>query len=136
MSQESPDPVAAPSATGTDWPSALAEFVSSRLELIRLESKDAGRVAAEKFRFTVILIVTSVLGWLCLLAGLIGLLHHLTQWSWWCCALVFGAFHVVLACYYAVLLKRPAPPAFPLTSEEFQKDRLWIQSLKTPNSKL
>lgn len=134
MSQESPDPVAAPPATGTDWQSALAEFVSSRVELIRLESKDAARMAAEKFRYTVLVIVSSVLAWLCVLAGLIGLLHHLTQWSWWCCALIFGAAHAVIALCFAALLRRPSPPAFPLTCEEFQKDRLWIQSLKTPNS--
>ena len=122
-------------AAGTHWQSALAELIAARIELIRLEAKDTAQVIATKALHAVTLILIIGLGWLCLLAGLIGLLHHFTQWPWWGCALVFAGIHAALALCFAVLLKRPSPPAFPLTCEEFHKDRLWMQSLKTPPAK-
>jgi len=131
MIEEIPNSPAS-NAAGDHWQSAVAELIAARMELIRLEAKDAAQVATAKARHAVILILIGGLGWLCLLAGLIGLLHHLTHWPWWGCALLFAAIHAVLALCFAHLLKRPSPPAFPLTCEEFHKDRLWMQSLKTP----
>lgn len=135
MNEPSPETAAAQPVAAHDWQSAIAEFASSRLELIRLESQDAAKLAAQKTRDVILLTCTAVLGWFCLLAGLIGTLHHFTQWSWWCCALLFGLVHAVFAGIFAARLKRPGPPIFPLTCEEFLKDKLWMQSLKTPHSK-
>jgi hypothetical protein len=135
MSEESPNPSAPSTAAGSDWQSALAEFVASRVALIRLESKDAIRVITEKSRYSAMLMAFSLLAWFFFLAGLIGCLHHFTRVPWWVYAMGFGALHALIAVRMTVLLKRPQPPAFPLTCEEFHKDRLWMQSLKTPNSK-
>jgi hypothetical protein len=135
MSEASPEPAADHPAAVHDWQSAIAEFAASRIELIRLESEDAAQLAAQKTRDVILLTCAAVLGWLCLLAGLIGVLHHFTQWSWWCCALLFALIHAILAGIFAARLKRPGPPVFPLTRAEFHKDKLWMQSLKTPPSK-
>jgi hypothetical protein len=135
MSEKSPDPAAKPTAAGSGWQSALAEFVSSRIELIRFESKDVVRLLAEKTRHTAMFITFSAFGWFFFLVGLIGCLHQLTRAPWWAYAMGFGLLHALLAWRMAALLKRPQPPAFPHTCEEFHKDRLWMQSLKTPNSK-
>lgn len=135
MSEASPEPAADHPAAVHDWQSAIAEFAASRIELIRLESQDAAQLAAQKTRDVILLTCAAVLGWLCLLAGLIGALQHLTRWPWWCCALAFSVVHAVIAAVVAARLKRPGPPVFPLTREEFLKDKLWMQSLKTPHSK-
>lgn len=135
MSEESSNPAAPSTAAGIDWQSALAEFVASRLALIRLESKDAIRVIAEKSRYSAMLMAFSLLAWFFFIAGLIGCLHHFTHAPWWGYAMGFGVLHALIALRLAIRLKRPPPPAFPLTCEEFHKDRLWMQSLKTPNSK-
>jgi len=135
MSEASPEPVAAQPATVHDWPSAIAEFAASRIELIRLESQDAAQIAARKTRDVILLTCAAALGWLCLTAGLIGVLHYLTRWPWWSCALLFGVIHVILAGMIAARLKRPGPTMFPATRDEFHKDKLWMQSLKTPPSK-
>ncbi|MFM2170206.1 MAG: hypothetical protein RI957_435 [Verrucomicrobiota bacterium] len=105
------------------------------MELIRLESKDAFRAVAERTRHTAMMIAFATLGWFFFMAGLIGWLHHMTRAPWWTYAMGFGLVHALLAWRMVALLKRPQPPAFPLTCEEFHKDRLWMQSLKTPNSK-
>ena len=135
MSENSPGSAAVESAAGADWQSTIAEFAATRIELIRIESQDAARTAAQKTREVVLLVGAGLLGWLCLLAGLIGALHHLTSWPWWAIALALGVMHVMIALRFAALLKRPSTPAFPLTRAEFHKDRLWMQSLKKPNSK-
>lgn len=136
MNPETPSPAAAQNAAADDWQSAIADFAASRIELIRLESKDATRNAAQKLREAVLLIGAGMLGWICLLAGLIGAIHHYTPWPWWYGALLLGVIHALFAVRYAILLKRAGAPAFPLTRAEFQKDRLWMQSLKKPKSKL
>lgn len=135
MSEESPNPAVESSAAGNHWQSALAEFVASRIALIRLESKDAIRVVAEKSRYSAMLMAFSLIAWFFFIAGLIGCLHHFTHAPWWLYAMGFGVLHALVALRLVMLLKRPQPPAFPLTCEEFHKDRLWMQSLKTPNSK-
>ncbi len=134
MSEEFPKP-AASSAAGSVWQSALAEFVASRVALMRFESKDAIRVIVEKSRYSAMFAAFSLLAWFFLIVGLIGCLHHFTHAPWWLYAMGFGLLHALIAWRLAILLKRPQPPAFPLTCEEFHKDRLWMQNFKTPNSK-
>jgi hypothetical protein len=129
----------APPATGSDaddWQSAFAEFATTRVELIRLESRDAARTAIQKTIEALGLAGVALLAWLCLLAGIIGALQHFTDWPWWTFALLLGAIHGLIAWRFAVLLKRPGAPAFPLTRAEFTKDRLWMKSLKKQKSKL
>lgn len=135
MNEESPGSAAVESAAGTDWQSTIAEFAATRIELIRIESQDAARTAAQKTREAVLLVGAGLLGWLCFLAGLIGAMQHFTCWPWWGIALGLGVIHLMIALRFAALLKRPGAPAFPLTRAEFHKDRLWMQSLKKPNSK-
>lgn len=135
MSEKILTSAAAQNVATDDWQSAIADFAASRIELIRLESRDAARTAAKKTREAVILTIAAALGWLCVVAGLIGALDYFTPYPWWSGALLVGLIHALMAVRFAFLLKRPSAPAFPLTRAEFQKDRLWMQSLKKPNSK-
>lgn len=118
-----------------DWLSAVTEFTATRLELIQLEARIFGQATARKTALALVLAVASLVAWLCLLAGLVGVLHHFTCWPWWSFALGFGLVHVLIAWRLAAVLKRPNPPAFPITRAEFQKDRLWMQRLKKHDSK-
>lgn len=134
MSEEPPKTTDSDNAAD-NWLSALSEFTATRLELIKIESRDLGQMAARKTAHAVVLAVAGLVGWLCLLAGLIGILHHFTDFPWWSGALVLAFLHALLAWRFAALLKSPSPPAFPLTRAEFQKDQLWMQRLKKPDSK-
>ncbi len=119
-----------------DWLSAVTEFTATRLELIQIEAQELGQATARKTANAIVLVVFSIVAWLCLIAGLIGALHHFTDWPWWSGALIFALVHALIAWRFVVRLKRPSAPAFPLTRAEFKKDQLWMQSLKKPSSKL
>jgi hypothetical protein len=119
----------------SDWQSAVAELIAARVELIRYESQDVARTIAEKSRITLLLVLCGTLCWQLLVAAIIGMVSHFTTFPWWATALALALVHLVLALVGARSLRRPAPPAFPLTKEEFSRDRLWMQSFKTPKSK-
>lgn len=117
------------------WQSALAEFVSTRLELIRLESQEAAQVAKKRTSLTIILAVVASTAWLSFIAGIIGLAsHYSSSITWWMAALAAAAIHAIVAGIFLSKLKKPTPPLFTITRSEFQKDRQWMQNLKTPKS--
>lgn len=120
----------------SDWQSAVAELIAARVELIRYESQDVARTLAQKTRITVLLVLCAALGWQLLIAAVIGLVSHFTSFPWWGTALALGFAHLIGALIAVARLRQPSPPAFPLTKEEFSRDRLWMQSFKTPKSKL
>lgn len=116
----------------SEWKAALADFAASRVALIRLESREAAQVAARKTSQAICATSLAVIAWSCLIAGAIGALHHFTQISWWLAALAFGVLHALAALIFLNKLKQKSAPLFPVTKAEFEKDRLWMQSLKTP----
>jgi Putative Actinobacterial Holin-X, holin superfamily III len=118
-----------------DWQTALAALISARMELIRMESKEATRIAARKTAHAAILAVCLALAWFGLLAGLTGLIQHFCNIDWWLITLIFAALHFLVATIFLSLLKRPSPPIYPVTRTEFQKDQLWLQRIKTQQSK-
>ncbi|MCU0796415.1 MAG: phage holin family protein [Akkermansiaceae bacterium] len=124
-----------PSSHG-DWKAALAEFAGARLELVRLEARDAGRFAAKRLVLLLIAALSGTMAWLLLMAGLLGWTTAMTGWPWWACSLLLGTVHLPPALIALALLRRPAPPAFPVTRSELQKDREWLLSLQpNPRSK-
>jgi membrane protein implicated in regulation of membrane protease activity len=119
----------------SDWQSAIAELIAARVELIRYESHDVARTVAEKSRITLLLVLCAAFAWQLLLVAIIGLVSHFSTFPWWSTTLALALLHVALAWVGLARLRRPSPPAFPLTKEEFSRDRLWMQSFKTPKSK-
>ncbi len=130
----SPPPESNPT-TPNDWPTTLSALISSRLELIRIESTEASRIVASKTAHAAILVVCLALAWLGLLAGLTGLIQHFCNIDWWVITLILAALHFLVATIFLSLLKRPTPPIYPVTRTEFQKDQLWLQRIKTQQSK-
>jgi uncharacterized membrane protein YgcG len=128
MSEETPPTSSA--SLPEDWQSAIADFAATRIALIQIEARDAAQTAARKTAHAVTLAIVSLSAWLCLLAAAIGAFHHFAKRPWWEGALLLAILHLIIALRLAALLKRPAPPAFPITRAEFEKDRLWMQNLK------
>jgi uncharacterized membrane protein YqjE len=127
-------PASDPRTTSLDWKSAFAGLVSSRLELIRFEFKDASRVAIRSLILLAVFSLMSLFAWICLLAGIIGLTSHYTHGAWWIVALALFFLHCLAALLAMHLLAKKSPAVFPITTTEFQKDRLWLQSLKSQKS--
>lgn len=116
------------------WQSALAEFVGTRLELIRIESLEAALVAKKRSCLTIALAIIASTAWLAFIAGITGLITHYSSVTWWMSALALAGIHALIAIALISKLKQPAPPLFTVTRAEFQKDRIWMQQLKTPKS--
>lgn len=118
-----------------DWQSALAELLAARAELIRYESQDVARVVAKKARFTAMLALFGGMGWLLLMASLVGTVAHFFTIPWWQSSGILALVHLLFSMVVWLKLRQPTPPAFPITKQEFHRDRLWMQSFKIPKSK-
>jgi uncharacterized membrane protein YqjE len=116
------------------WQSVLAEFVGTRLELIRIESQEAAQVAKKHIRITIALSIIGTTAWLSFITGIIGLTAHYSSVTWWMSALAVAGIHALIAIILLCKLKQPIHPLFTFTRSEFKKDRLWMQHLKTPKS--
>jgi uncharacterized membrane protein YqjE len=134
MSELPPTPDDSSLPADHSWQSALAEFVSTRVELIRLESQEAAKVAKKRTSLTITLAIIASTAWLSFIAGIIGLTDQYSSITWWMAALAAAALHAIIAGILISKLKQPTPPLFTVTRSEFQKDRLWMQHLKTPKS--
>jgi uncharacterized membrane protein YqjE len=135
MTDAATPPQASASRTASlDWKSAFADLVSSRLELIRIESKEASRVVLRNLVLVSVVAMMSLFAYICLLAGIVGLTAHYSHGAWWLVALILFLLHGLTALLGIYLLKKKSPAVFPITTNEFQKDRLWLQSLKSQKS--
>lgn len=121
-----PEPHAAPS-----WRESAVEFVSARMELVALEAREAGARVARRGILLAFIGGCAMTAWLTGMAGLIGWIATSGKgiaWHW--VALAAAALHLLLAGIAALVLRRPAPPAFPIARAELSKDREWLLNLK------
>ena len=58
--------------TSGSWKESVAEFIDARLELFRLEAREASRTAVQRGVLLGVALVGLALTWLLLLAGVIG----------------------------------------------------------------
>lgn len=112
------------------WRESLVEFISARLELVAIESRDAGRIAARRLLLLAFIAGCAMTAWLAGIAGLIGWLASAGGLPWHFAALAASALHLALAFIAVTTLRRPAPPAFPHVRAELSKDREWLLNLK------
>lgn len=133
---EAPEPAPAgePDRDGEDWKSSAGEFLNARLELFRLEARQAGRNAARRVGLVVFAVGSALLCWALVMAGLIGLIAALASWPWHFVALALGGAHLLAAGLALLALRKPSGDPFPLTRSELEKDREWLNRLfqKTP----
>lgn len=109
----------------SSWRESAVEFVSSRVELLSLEAKEAGKSVAVKAALAVFAVCCLLVAWLAVVAGLVGWIAAGTG-PWYFVALGAAAFHLLLAGIAAMILRRPAPPAFQHSKAELSKDREWL----------
>jgi hypothetical protein len=109
--------------------SPAADFLAARLELARLEAGIVARQAARRGIMAGALGLVLAFAWMLLLAGGFGYAANCGMpWHW--IAIAVGLLHLMVAIVLGSVLARPAPPAFPHTRAEFEKDCAWLRNLK------
>ncbi|MCF7734017.1 MAG: phage holin family protein [Akkermansiaceae bacterium] len=122
---------ASSAARDGSWIDAFTTLVSARAALLRHESKSAIR---QSLRIALLLVIAALglfFTWLLLLAGGVAALAVATGWPWYWLAMAAAALHLIAAGVCLAIAKSTPPPAFPLSRNEFSKDREWLQSLNT-----
>lgn len=122
-----------------DMKQAISSFISARLELLALESKEAGEVAARKVVHAVILALCAFFTWALILAGLTGILAPFldraigSDWlpGWAAVLLLLALVHGIGAfVFFRKLKQKPGTPLFELSRQEIENDKQWLK--KTP----
>lgn len=128
----SPGGVGPSLAAPENWSEALVSLVASRIALIQIESQGATRQWGKCLVSGMIAALAGVFAWALIVAGGIGALAVVTAWPWYWIALGVALLHALVAGLGVLLFKSAKTPTFPITRNEFQKDREWLQSLTTP----
>jgi hypothetical protein len=106
-----------------NWREAIMSLIASRIALIQLESKGAGKEAAKRASLIGGAVGCLFFTWALLLAGGVVAIAEATNYPWHWIAMGAALLH---------RLARPSgKPAFPITRAEFQKDREWIETFQT-----
>jgi uncharacterized membrane protein YqjE len=126
-----PDGGAGASAEPGSWLEALSLYVNSRIDLVRLESRAASRLWGRAVALLALGAAALGVSWLLLMAGAVGLLAAATGWPWFAVAIAAAGLHALagIICLLAAAARKAR--AFPLTRQEFAKDRQWLTSLTT-----
>jgi len=114
----------------SNWLDALMLLLSSRISLIRLESKDVATAVARRALLMMAALLCIFFTWSLLLVAGIKAVSHAAGWQWHWVALASAAIHLLAALLLARRARKPSAPAFPVTHAEFLKDREWIKNLQ------
>ena len=126
-STETPSPQTSPEE---GWSDAASNFITARLDLIKLEARDASQQAVQRGVLLGVILGCAFFIWLLLVAGMIGWISASQSWPWYAVTLVAAGLHLVVAIIAGLLIRKPAAPSFPLTRVEFSKDQAWLETLK------
>lgn len=126
-----PDPVPA-APPPANWRTALADLLGSRAALIQLELKQAAGTGIKRVILFAAAALFLLFFWIVLVIGLVGLISAKGGYPWYHVALIAAGIHFLIAVILLAIAKRPAPPAFEITRQEFQKDRAWLQNFQSP----
>lgn len=127
-----PTPEINPEAPPANWREAVSDLLSSRVELIQMEAKQASAAGAVKAAALTAMVIAIAFTWALLLAGGIPLIASLSGVQWPLIALATAAAHLLLALVMLARLRRQGSPVFPITRNEFKRDREWFRNLKPP----
>jgi uncharacterized membrane protein YqjE len=124
---DAPEPEARPASS---LHQSAVEFVSARMELLALETREAGHQAAKIGVMAAIIAGCAMIAWLAIVAGLIGWVAAAGKFPWYFAALGAAVLHLLVAGIVVVILRRPSSPMFSISKAELLKDREWLQNLK------
>lgn len=114
-----------------NWREALLGLISSRLALIRLESKEAAASGAKRAILLVLALGGLFFGWVLFLAGIVACIAAAAGWAWYWVALGAAALHFVISAAFIMIAKSGGKPTFTHTRNEFKKDREWIEKFQS-----
>jgi uncharacterized membrane protein YqjE len=118
-----------------NWIEAIPALLVSRMGILQIEAQDALEVAIRKLIFSGVLAFFLMTAWMLLAAGLIGLISMHFNIAWYFAAFLIGAVHLLIAFLMRLAIKRSKSiESFPITREEFEKDREWLNQLKNRSS--
>ncbi len=117
------------------WMESLCDLVIGRVELMRIEARQALADGVIRLAMAVAAIFLSVVVWLLLLAAVAGLAHAHAGLAWYWSCLVLAGLHLLAILAMIRRTRAPRPPAFQHTRSEFQKDREWLHNLQHRKSK-
>jgi uncharacterized membrane protein YqjE len=109
---------------------SAVEFVSARMELLALETREAGHRAIKVGVMAAIVAGCAMIAWLAIVAGLIGWVAAAGKFAWHFAALGAALLHLLVAGIVVALLRRPSSPMFSISKAELLKDRAWLLNLK------
>ena len=113
------------------WKEALATLVSSRLEIIRIEAKSASSAAIGKIVLLAVAVFALLSAWVLALAAAVAAIAASSSWEWFHVAFAFAGGHFVVAVVLLLLARSGRKVDFPVTRAEFEKDREWLNRLKS-----
>ena len=113
------------------WLEALSLYVNSRIDLMRLESRAAGRLWGRAVALLALGAAGLFVAWLLLMAGAVGLLAATTGWPWFAVTIAAAGLHALAGVICLLAAASRKARAFPLTRQEFANDRQWLTSLTT-----
>ncbi len=115
------------------WYEAIPALIASRLGIFRIEAQEALAALIGKLVLIGLAVFLFVCGWLLLLAGLLGWVSTQYGWPWYLVALAAAGAHFLLALVVFLIFRSAKKTcAFPVTCQEFEKDRQWLNQLKNP----
>jgi uncharacterized membrane protein YqjE len=126
------------SSAGSDsWQEAIPNLIASRAEIFRIEAQDAIQAAIGKWMVIGLALFLIIGAWTLLIAGLIGLVSTQYAWTWYQVAFAAAGGHFLIALVTCMIIKGGRKTeSFPITRQEFEKDREWLNQLKNrSNSK-
>jgi uncharacterized membrane protein YqjE len=114
------------------WREALGTLIGARIALLEFESKAAARQAGKCVANLAAATFAAIFAWALGLAGAIAAFAAATAWPWYWIALAAALLHAIAVVICLQLARATTPSLFPITRAEFQKDREWLVTLKTP----
>jgi uncharacterized membrane protein YqjE len=128
-------PVADEGGLPANWIEAIPALVASRIGIFQIEAKDALEATVRKLIISGVLAFCLIAAWMLLTAGLTGLISSYFNIAWYFAAFSLGGIHLLIAIFIRLVVKRSSNmESFPITREEFEKDRQWLNQLKNRSS--
>ncbi len=117
------------------WKDAIPSLIASRFGIFRIEAQDALEVVTKKLILWGVAVFCLIATWGLLTAGLIGLISVQFKCAWYFAALSLGGGYLLMALVMLLIINRSKKTkSFPITQEEFEKDREWLNQIKNRSS--
>jgi hypothetical protein len=116
-----------------NWIEAIPALIASRIGIFRIEAQEALSALLAKWALIAFGVLLFVCAWVLLIAGAVGWISAHYELPWYQVALGAAGVHFILAVMILMIIRAiKRPCAFPVTCQEFEKDRQWLNQLKNP----